>query len=105
MRRTPTLQDVQRVTRAQVCAQCPYRTPGTDSHGVDFARPCESRCALFNHLPVLREAARQLDPMVGNRPRVLQRLIRRIGGKEGAVSGTTRHNGRRVVYLLERLFG
>ena len=105
MRRTTTLQDVQRLTRARVCAQCPYRTPGTDSKGNDFARPCESSCALFVQLPLLREAARQLDPMVGHRPRVLGQLIRRISRRDGMRSGTTRRNGKRVADLLEELFG
>lgn len=105
MRRTPTLQDVQRLTRARVCARCPYRTPGTASHDSDSARPCESNCALFVHLPVLREAARQLDPMVGHRPRVIGRLIRRISRLDGGRSETTRRNGKRVAELLEELYG
>lgn len=104
MRHIPTLKDVERLTRARVCARCPYRTPGTDSHDTDFARPCESRCALFAHLPVLREAARQVDPMVGHRPQVLERLVRCIGGRPGCPYGPARRYGRRVVHLLDELF-
>jgi len=95
MRREPTLSHVQRLVRARVCPRCPYRTPGTDLQGTDTPRVCESHCELFVHLPVLREAARQLDPMVGHRPRVLARLVQRIGGRRGA-----RRYGQRVVNLL-----
>lgn len=103
MRREPTLSHVQRLVRARVCARCPYRTPGTDSLGTDFVKPCESGCPLFMHLPVLREASRQLDPMVGNRPRVLQRLVRRITRRDGHAPAPVRRYGKRVVDLLEQL--
>ena len=105
MRREPTLSQLRGLVRARVCARCPYRTRGTDGHGSDFVRPCESSCVLFNHLPVLREAARQLDPMVGHRPRVLRRLVRRIGRQSGRTVETVRRHGKRVVELLEDLFG
>ena len=104
MRREPTLSHVQRMMRARVCARCPYRTPGTDSLGADFIKPCESSCPLFVHLPVLREAARQLDPMVGNRPRALGRLVRRIARRDSREPATTRRHGKHVVDLLEQLF-
>ena len=104
MKPTPTLDHIQRLTRARVCAKCPYRTPGTDSQGSDFARACESSCALFMRLPVLREAARQLDPMVGHRPRVLRRLVARIGRQVGWRRGISRRSGKRVIDLLEDLY-
>ena len=105
MRRTPSSQHVQRLARVRVCARCPYRTPGTDSRDSDVSRPCESACPLFIRLPVLREAARQLDPMVGHRKRVLGRLVGRIAAGQGDRAGTLRRNGHRVVELLEKLFG
>lgn len=33
MRRSPTLKDVQRHVRAQICAHCPSRTQGADADG------------------------------------------------------------------------
>lgn len=100
MRTHPSLSDVQRLLRARVCATCPLRTPGTDAQPSDFVRPCEASCPLFAHLPVLREAAVHLDPMVGHREQVLTRMVRRF----------TRHrprggrHGRRVVRVFEELF-
>lgn len=44
----------------------------------DRARPCEARCDLFSHLPILYETAARLDPMVGHRPQVMRRLVRRV---------------------------
>jgi hypothetical protein len=70
----------------------------------DVARPCEASCSLFLHLPVLKEAARRLDPMVGHRTRVLSRIIRRIGRAHHGGSGAARRNGKRLVELLEDLF-
>lgn len=100
MRTQPSLTDVQRLLRARVCATCPLRTPGTDGRQSDVVRPCEATCPLFVHLPVLREAAVQLDPMVGHRERVLTRIVRRL----------TRHrprggrHGTKVVRAFEELF-
>jgi hypothetical protein len=95
--------DVERMVRARICARCPYRTAGTDQCGTDSARPCEAGRELFSHLHVLTTAARQLDPMVGHRPKVLRRLVRRIGARPGATD-TVRRFGGRVVALLEELF-
>lgn len=104
MRRTPTLEDVQRLTRAQVCAQCPYRTRGEDFCGADFARRCESYCGLFIHLPVLRDTVRQLDPMLVNRRRVLSEIVRRVSSRCGRRGRVMRRNGMRVAELLEEQF-
>lgn len=105
MWRVPTLSHVQRLVRARVCARCPYRTPGTDFHGIDTPRPCESSCGLFVQLPVLREAARQLDPMVGHRSRVLARLVRGMRRDPSKRAELLRSHGKSVVDLLEELFG
>ena len=100
MRITPTLDHVQRMLRAQVCANCPHRTPGTKSYSSDTSRPCEANCPLFVRLPVLREAGRQLDPMLADRPRVLRRLVRRVG-----LSATpVRRYGRKVADTIAQLF-
>ena len=107
MKRVPTLSDVQRLTRARVCDKCPSRTPGTETQGCDFVRPCEARCELFHHLPVLYQDAHQLDPMVGHRPHVIRRLIRRVTNDRRS-SGNPRVAARgyvnRMVNLFEELF-
>ena len=104
MRFKPTLSHIQRATRARVCATCPYRTPGTDNLTADEARPCEATCALFTHLPVLREAARTVDPMVGNRPGILRRLLDRFGHRRGQRADIAQSNGNRVVDLLAEFY-
>ena len=105
-RRMPTVQQVQRLTRARVCAACKLRTPGTDSFTADDVRPCESSCPLFVHLPVLREAGRCLDPMVGRRSAVLARIIRNVGScRRCGPNRAAQLYGNRVVALVEELFG
>ncbi len=104
MQSTPNLEDVQRHVRAQVCAGCPYRTPGTDADRPDQPRPCENDCPLFVQLPVLAETARQVDPLVGHPRGMLVRLMVEIGrsGKRGRE--TVACHGRKVINLLENLF-
>jgi hypothetical protein len=101
---SPDQKEVERNIRAQVCASCPFRTPGTDANSTDEPRPCERVCPLFTQLPDLAEAARQLDPIVGNPRRTLARLILKIGrhGKRGAA--TIARNGRKALRVLENLF-
>jgi hypothetical protein len=100
----PDQKEVQRNIRAQVCADCPFRTPGTDANGVNQPRPCEKDCPLFVQLPPLAEMARQVDPLVGHPTRTLVHMMLEIGrsGKRGAA--TVANNGRKVVKLLENLF-
>jgi hypothetical protein len=104
MKPTVTLDQVKRVLRSRVCADCPYRTPGTDSQSPDRPRGCESSCRLFMHLPVLREVARQVDPMVGNRKRALSNLLTQFHGGEGTSRPALRHYRHKVVKTLEGLF-
>ena len=105
IRHTPSLHDVQRLVRARICADCPYRTPGMDNRGGDFARPCEATCGLFTHLPQLRGAARQLDTMVGHRPRVLRRIVPRFAKGHDNRAKTVRRHGHRVIeWLCDELF-
>lgn len=74
-KRFPNIEDLQRLTRIVSCDHCPYRRPCTRSSNPDAARPCEVNCPLFTHLPLLRETARLLDPMVADRPAVLTRMV------------------------------
>jgi hypothetical protein len=98
------LKDVQQHVRAQICADCPFRTPGTVANGLNQSRPCEKDCPLFVQLPVLAETARQVDPLVGHPRGMLVRLMVEIGrsGKRGRE--TVACHGRKVINLLENLF-
>jgi hypothetical protein len=104
MLRSPNKKDVEHYMRAQVCASCPFRTPGMDANPLDSVRPCERECPLFNQLPALAEAARLVDPIAGNPSRTLARLLLKIGrsGKRGAA--TIAHNGLKALKVLENLF-
>jgi hypothetical protein len=74
MRHIPTLQTTQRALRARVCAICPNRTPGEAVHP-DLPLTCEADCALFAALPLLRQTALNLDPMVGQYQRAMHKSI------------------------------
>ena|SRR5215469_16440846 len=103
-RRIPTLRKVQRVTRARVCAGCPYRTPGTRSFNPDQSRACEAKCPLFGRLGVLREIARNLEPMVGHRSEVLARIVASLRRQPHESADVVRRNRSRVLALYEELF-
>jgi hypothetical protein len=101
MKSSTTLEQLQRGLRARVCAGCKDRSDDCATKTVDHACKCEETCSLFVHLPVLRQAARQLDPMLADRPKVLQRILRRIGRDK---NGAWRLKSGRVVQLLEEMF-
>lgn len=108
MKREPTLSDVQRLTRARICAHCPSRTPGTGGRSGELARPCEARCDLFSHLPILYAAAARLDPMVGHRAQVMRRLIHRMTScrhEPGTIHVGMPGYVHRTVDLFEELLG
>src|SRR2546421_9613440 len=92
MKRLPTLEQLQRGVRARVCAGCKDRSDDGASKTIDEACRCEQTCPLFAHLPVLRQAARQLDPMLADPPKVLHRGLQRLwrGGEE-ILTGKNRH--------------
>ena len=104
MRKIPPLEQLRRLLRVRVCGDCPYRTPGTDGQAPEVTRPCEEGCPLFVHLPLLREAARQVDPMVGNRPRMVRQVLSRIAGASQHGAKTVRRHGRRVAVAIDELF-
>src|SRR5881275_1252085 len=97
MKRLPTLEQLQRGVRARVCAGCKDRSDDGASKTIDEACRCEQTCPLFAHLPVLRQAARQLDPMLADRPKALHRVLQRLGrGRKDISRGKYGH---RVVEL------
>lgn len=101
---SPNLKDVQQHIQAQVCADCLFRTPGTDAIGLNHGRPCEKDCPLFVQLSVLAETAREVDPLVGDPRRTLVRQMREIGRRSKRGAATVAHHGRKVIELLEYLF-
>ena len=105
MRNTPTVQKLGNLLRARVCADCPYRTAGTDGQGCETARACESKCPVFVHLPVLYEAARQVDPIVGHPKRVLRKILKELSHGRSAGARATRLHQDRVNSAIAELFG
>ena len=100
----PTLTDVKHHVRAQVCADCRDRMPGTDANPPDQPRACETKCPLFVQLNVLTEAARQADPLLGNPTRTLHRMVSHIGDTGRRRAATILRNGRKVIKILEQMF-
>ena len=72
------LETMARSLRVKVCALCPRRPAGSEAWGNQTPRPCEATCPVFVHLPLLRDAAARVDPLVGCRERVLRGLMRRL---------------------------
>jgi len=103
MRVHPSVEKMQSLLRARVCADCPFRSG--EIPNCDTPRACESQCPLFVHLPVIREVARQADPMVGQPRRMIHNLMRRLGRGESQGAKVTRHHHRRVTALVAELFG
>lgn len=100
----PTIEDVQRLTRIQVCARCAFRCPHSRTWDPNAARPCEESCPLFKHLPVFREGARQLDPMLAERPRAIEWMVDELIPGRTEKANVLRDNGRLVAEGLDRLF-
>ena len=103
MRAHPTVEKMQSLLRARVCADCPYRSG--DVPNCDTPRPCEADCPLFVHLPVIREVARQADPLVGRPRRMIHNLLHRLGHGKSRRAKVTRQRTGRVTALLAELFG
>lgn len=74
----PTLEELQRVVRTEICASCPWRTPGSERLDPAVPRPCETQCRLFGSLPRLRKRAVLLDPLLHSYEEVLQHQIDQI---------------------------
>ena len=112
MRNAIPLETMVRSLRVKVCAHCPRRPAGSEAWGCDRPRACEAACPVFVHLPLLRNAAAQVDPLVGSRERVLRGLMRRLdepAAPETAPRATPPpaslrgRLGRRVVQVIDAL--
>ena len=96
MRHALNLETLARSLRVKVCPHCPQRAAGSGHVGADVPLPCEATCPIFVHLPTLKQAAEQADPLVGCRERILSNLMRRIREAEALAGGDpTRVPGRR----------
>jgi hypothetical protein len=111
LRNTPTLETTRRAMRASICAQCPVRPKGSESWETEKPRACETTCRLFLQLGMMREVARQCDPMLTKPCDVITRHVREIKSRtrpdrhgDRPVDGLTRQS-RKVVQVLCQLFG
>jgi hypothetical protein len=102
--RIPTAEHLQRFTRALICRHCPYRRPHTGEWNPEAGRPCEQRCPLFLHLPVLRAMARQLDPMICDRRGVLRKAVMSMIPGQSGKAQVLRKNGLRLIDRVEEMF-
>ena len=91
-----TLEHLERTLRARICDTCENRTAALDGQSPDLSRPCEATCALFVHLPALRDLAVQADPMLGSR-------AARVRGTARAFGGAARRSASRVASTVEEL--
>lgn len=103
MKRMPTLQHLQGVIRAKVCADCPYRSLGDSRFDTRTPRKCEETCPLFVHLPVVRDVAGRTDPMVGHRCRRIEDLLLRITQGRSPRSTYVRGHAQALAAAIERL--
>jgi hypothetical protein len=51
MQCSPQLEVAQRALRQRVCTQCSDRPAGSETLSPSEARECETKCAIFTHLP------------------------------------------------------
>src|SRR5262245_32570310 len=104
MFKKPTIEHAQRMLRVKVCATCPFRTLPRRSCKACTPLPCEQVCPLFNHLPTVIEIAGQMDPMVGNRPRLVSNVLRTIDARARLDDLKAKRHERLVVRTIDDLF-
>ena len=95
MRRTVSLDQVQRALRARVCRNCKLRHPGQpgDPLQTDTPLDCEAGCELFHNLPELGTLANHLDPMLRSYDEALGRRVSQLIESAGA-AGEAARDGR-----------
>ena len=91
-----SLQRIQQVVRARVCAACKELPPGARGLPLDQPLSCEAGCELFRALPNLRTLAVHRDPIVGD-------FGRAAAAAFGPVVATP--NGRKAIAALRELTG
>ena len=104
MTRPTSLDQVERSFRRQLCATCPYRTPGQDHRGCEQVRPCEETCELFHLLPALYETGRHLEPMVGRRHQVLTEMLEKARKASRGGPLNVRDHSAQTVRIIEQTF-
>lgn len=91
-----TIEHLERAIRTRICDTCQNRTVALDGQSPDYSRPCEATCALFVHLPALRDLAVQADPMLGQRSA-------RVRGTARSFGGAARRSASRLASTIEEL--
>lgn len=106
--KSPNLEQLRQALRNGICATCPYRKRKVE--GAGMRRTCEDACPLFVNLPILKDRAEKLEPMIGRHEHVLSELIGELDqaqGKRPAKSGSDRNalrrHRRRASRILARL--
>ncbi len=111
LRRYPTLEQLKQGVREELCATCSFRAANFPGGCTAEPLPCEAKCPVFVHLPVLQAVVERLDPMVGHHERAVDSTIRQILDEEDAKSGRVtigklarlRYHHRRLAQILGRL--
>ncbi|CAN5339618.1 hypothetical protein BH09PLA1_BH09PLA1_00280 [soil metagenome] len=100
------LEQLKQSVRAKVCATCPYRTLGTDSAAADLTqpRPCEKECPVFLALPILENVAHHVDPLVGHRPQVIEKLLRSASRGRGRAALILRRHSQKIQQAILQHF-
>jgi hypothetical protein len=78
LRRQATLDQLKQQLRTEICPTCPFRAPRTDDSGMGTPLPCEAKCPVFVHLPILKAVGERIDPMIGSHERAVESTIRKI---------------------------
>ena len=91
-----TLDHLKQTIRTRICDTCANRTVALDGQPSEYSRPCEATCALFVHLPALRDLAAAADPMLGGRPA-------RVRGTARSFGGAARRSASEVASTIEEL--
>ena len=84
IRQTASLEVLQHEIRRRICARCYRRPTHSDMLGPEAVRFCQETCPVFVHLPMLRNFAIQLDPMLVSSPEALRNRINDICWDQGA---------------------
>ncbi len=90
MNRAPSSQAIKERLRISICRQCPWAQPRDKTLGPETARSCEKTCPLFQQLPMLKQTAELVDPILRNRHVVLRDSIRRMAKEAWAKAGRCR---------------
>jgi hypothetical protein len=100
IRQMPSLDVLKHELRRRVCPRCYRRPLHSETTGAENPRHCEEHCPIFLHLPLLKEVAVQLDPMLCSRRQVLGHRIDDTCWREGAGETPLSRYRRQVVETI-----